>query len=121
MYNDCRQIVKTRSGDWASGLVKVGQQVARHVQARQGEGHVRVYLRARVRTPPEPFDVKTEDSGQTPNPKLLGRSLLAFAVAANPVLGFGQLFNVHEFLEAVWKKKSTIDQILSNSVCVYVI
>jgi hypothetical protein len=45
--------------------------------------------------------VKTEDSGQTPNPKLLGRSLLAFAVAANPVLGLGQLFNVHEFLEAV--------------------
>jgi hypothetical protein len=27
------------------------------------------------------------------------------------VLGFGQLFNVHEFLEAVWKNNNMTDEI----------
>ena len=57
MNNDCCQIVKTGSGDWATRFVKVRQQIVRHVQPRQRKCHVCVDLCPRIGAPSKTFDV----------------------------------------------------------------
>ena len=60
VHNDGGQVVEAGAGVGASGLVEVGQEVIRHVEAAQGELHVRVQLRPRVRAPSKPLQMQAE-------------------------------------------------------------
>lgn len=53
--------------------------------------------------------MKTENTGQATNPELFGRALLAFTVAADPVLRLCELLNVHKLLEAIYMDQSSFN------------
>ena len=60
VHNDGGQIVEAGARVRAPGLVEVGQEVIRHVEAAQGKLHVRVQLGPRVGAPSEPLQMQAE-------------------------------------------------------------
>ena len=60
VHDDGGQVVEAGARIRAPGLVEVGQEVVCHVEAREGELHVRVQLGPRERAPPEPLQMQAQ-------------------------------------------------------------
>ena len=60
VHNDGGQVVEAGAGVGAPRLVEVGEEVVGHVEAREGELHVRVQLRPRERAPPKPLQMQAQ-------------------------------------------------------------
>lgn len=117
--NDSSQVVKTTVGVAEPGAGEVPQQVVAHVQARQGKLNKRVNLGPGCLRPTEPrmehsqqvkkisnnfflpFNMKTEDSWQSPDTELLGAGLLRLTGSTVKPLTVRQLFFLHKLLETV--------------------